>query len=282
MTLAPGPWTSTMTRISFYLTLTLYGISTVLYLACLVHNSPCKASLARKVLLGGFFVHCLAVIHRFIAAGHLPITNMHEALSFFALSIIGIYLYFDSRYQVSSLGSFVVPFALLVCLGAGIVPMDIRPLNPALKSAWIYSHTIMAFGAYAFFTISGAVALLYLIQSHFLKKKHLGQLFMKFPSLDTLDEIGYRCLAFGFPMLTAAIITGAIWASRAWGSYWSWDPKESWSLITWFIYAALLHGRLTTGWRGRRAALLTVFGFLVMLFTFIGVNLWLPGLHSYN
>lgn len=271
-----------MTQISFYLTLILYGVATLFYLACLLRKTPCRAIIAQRVLLAGFLVHCLAVIHRFIAVGHLPITNLHESLSFFALAIVGIYLYVEIRYRVSTLGSFIVPFALLITLGAGMVPMAIRPLNPALRSAWIYSHTLLAFGAYAFFTISGGVALLYLIQSHFLKKKQLGPLFLKLPSLDILDEIGYRCLAFGFPMLTVAIITGAIWASRAWGSYWSWDPKESWSLITWFIYAALLHGRLTTGWRGRRAALLTIFGFLVMLFTFIGVNLWLPGLHSYT
>ena len=271
-----------MTDISFYLTLALYGIATLAYLACLLRTSPCQAAIARRILIVGFLTHCLAVIHRFISAGHLPITNMHESLSFFALSIVGIYLYFEVRYKVSSLGSFVVPFSLLVILGAGLVPTTIKPLNPALQSAWIYSHTILAFGAYAFFTISCAVAGLFLIQSHFLKKKHLGPLFLKLPSLDTLDEIGYRCLAFGFPMLTVAIITGAIWASRAWGSYWSWDPKESWSLITWFIYAALLHGRLTTGWRGKRAAILTIIGFLIMLFTFIGVNLWLPGLHSYT
>ena len=271
-----------MTEISFYLTLALYGLATLAYLACLLRTSPCQTVIARRTLIIGFLTHCLAVIHRFIAAGHLPITNMHESLSFFALSIVGIYLYFERRYRVHTLGAFVVPFALLLCLGAGIVPMHIRPLNPALQSAWIYSHTILAFGAYAFFTIACAVAVLFLIQSHFLKKKHLGSLFMKLPSLDTLDEIGYRCLAFGFPMLTAAIITGAIWASRAWGNYWSWDPKESWSLITWLIYAALLHGRLTTGWRGKRAAILTIIGFLIMLFTFIGVNLWLPGLHSYT
>lgn len=271
-----------MTQISFYLTLLLYGVATLFYLACLLRQTPCRPVIAQRVLLVGFLAHCLAVIHRFIAVGHLPVTNMHEALSFFALAIVGIYLAVERRYQVSMLGSFIVPFALLVTLGAGMVPMTIRPLNPALQSAWIYSHTILAFGAYAFFTISGGVALLYLIQSHFLKKKQLGSLFLKLPPLDLLDEIGYRCLAFGFPMLTVAIITGAIWASRAWGSYWSWDPKESWSLITWFIYAALLHGRLTTGWRGRRAAWLTIFGFLVMLFTFIGVNLWLPGLHSYT
>ncbi len=271
-----------MTQISFYLTLALYGVATLLYLACLLKTTPCLATAAQRVLVGGFLMHCLAVIHRFIAAGYLPITNMHESLSFFALTIVGVYLFFESRYKVGILGSFIVPFALLISIGAGIVPMEIKPLNPALRSAWIYSHTIMAFGAYAFFTISGGVATIYLIQSHFLKKKQLGPLFVKLPSLDILDDIGYRCLAFGFPMLTIAIITGAIWASRAWGSYWSWDPKETWSLITWFIYAALLHGRLTTGWRGRRAAILTICGFLFMLFTFIGVNLWIPGLHSYT
>jgi cytochrome c-type biogenesis protein CcsB len=102
------------------------------------------------------------------------------------------------------------------------------------------------------------------------------------PPLDTLDDINYRCLTLGFPLLTIAIITGAIWAETAWGAYWSRDPKETWSLITWFVYAALLHGRLTTGWRGRRAAIFAVFGFFVLLFTFLGVNLLLEGLHSYK
>ena len=124
---------------------------------------------------------------------------------------------------------------------------------------------------------------MYLIQEHFLKRRRLGPLYQKLPSLDILDEINYRCLTFGFPLLTVAIITGAIWAETAWGTYWSWDPKETWSLITWFIYAALLHGRLTTGWRGRRAAVLSIIGFFVLLFTFLGVNL-LPSesKHSYE
>ena len=107
----------------------------------------------------------------------------------------------------------------------------------------------------------------------FKKKKRLGALYQKLPALDILDEINYRCLTLGFPLLTVAIITGAIWAETAWGTYWSWDPKETWSLITWFIYAALLHGRLTTGWRGRKAALLSIIGFFILLFTFLGVNL---------
>ncbi|OGU08733.1 MAG: c-type cytochrome biogenesis protein CcsB, partial [Geobacteraceae bacterium GWC2_58_44] len=132
------------------------------------------------------------------------------------------------------------------------------------------------------FAISFGVSIMYLIQSHFLKKRRLGPMFQKLPPLDMLDDISYRCLTFGFPLLTFAIISGAIWAETAWGTYWSWDPKETWSLITWFIYAALLHGRLTTGWRGRKAAMLSIFGFAVVLFTFLGVNLLLGGLHSYK
>lgn len=271
-----------MTQISFYLTLALYGAATMLYMACLLRSTPCMGAVARKVLIAGFFAHLLATLHRFIAAGHLPITNMHESLSFFGLALVGIYLAFELRYQVSTLGSFITPVVLLMMLGSSAFPDELKPLNPALQSAWIYSHTILAFVSYAMFTVSGGTAAMYLIQSHFLKKKHLGTLFQRLPSLDKLDEIGYRCLTFGFPMLTIAIITGAIWAAQAWGSYWSWDPKETWSLITWFIYAALLHGRLTTGWRGKRAAILSLAGFLIMLFTFIGVNLWIPGLHAYN
>ncbi len=270
-----------MTHISFYLTLALYGVTTLLYLACLLRSTPCMAGLARKLLVAGFLAHCLAVIHRAIAAGHLPITNMHESLSFFALSIVAAYLYFEFRFKVTSLGSFVLPLVLVLVLGSSVFPSELRPLNPALQSAWIYSHTLLAFGAYAFFTIAGGVASMYLLQSHFLKKKQLGTLFQKLPSLDTLDEIGYRCLTFGFPMLTVAIITGAIWAAQAWGSYWSWDPKETWSLITWFIYAAILHQRLTVGWRRRRAAIMAIVGFSAVLFTLWGVTYLLGGAHSY-
>ena len=121
---------------------------------------------------------------------------------------------------------------------------------------------------------------MYLLQEHYLKRKILGAMFHRLPSLDTLDDINYRCLAVGFPLLTAAIISGAIWAKAVWGEYWSWEPKQTWSLITWFVYAALLHGRLTTGWRGRRAAILAIAGFCVILFTYLGVNLLLPGHHG--
>jgi len=271
-----------MSQIFFILTLTLYGCSTLAYLLYLLRTTAGLGLWANRLVTAGFATHLLSTIHRFSASGHLPITNMHESLSFFGLVIVGAYLLIERRYKVTILGPFVIPVALMLVLTSSAFPMAIRELNPALKSNWLWIHTIMAFISYAMFTIAFGTAVVYLIQQYFLKKKRLGIMFQKLPSLNTLDDISYRCLTIGFPLLTVAIITGAIWAEKAWGTYWSWDPKETWSLITWFIFAALLHSRLTTGWRGKRASLLTIAGFLIMLFTFIGVNVWLPGLHSYK
>ena len=122
---------------------------------------------------------------------------------------------------------------------------------------------------------------MYLIQERQLKAKKIGAITQRLPSLNVLDDLSYQSLTYGFPLLTLGIITGAIWAEYAWGRYWNWDPKETWSLITWLLYAALLHQRLTVGWRGRKAAIMAIVGFLAVLFTFLGVNLILPGLHTY-
>jgi cytochrome c-type biogenesis protein CcsB len=271
-----------MSQIFFSLTIALYGCSSVAYLLYLLRTTDGLGLWAKRLVMAGFMAHLLSTIHRFSSSGHLPITNMHESLSFFGLVIVGAYILIERKYKVTILGPFVIPVALMLVITSSAFPMAIRELNPALKSNWLWIHTIMAFISYAMFTIAFGTAVVYLIQQYFLKKKKLGALFHKLPSLNTLDDISYRCLTIGFPLLTVAIITGAIWAEKAWGTYWSWDPKETWSLITWLIFAALLHSRLTTGWRGRRASLLTIAGFLIMLFTFIGVNLWLPGLHSYK
>lgn len=271
-----------MNTLLFATTLTLYFAATVAYLAFLVKPREALGQAARWILTAGFAVHCIYTADRYFEAGHTPITNLHESLSFFGLSVVGIYLAFERKYRIFILGSFVTPLALLIQLASTGFPSAIVPLNPALKSKWLVVHTTLAFLSYAAFAVAFGAAIMYLIQQRFLKKKRLGALYQKLPSLDVLDEINYRCLTFGFPLLTFAIISGAIWAETAWGTYWSWDPKETWSLITWFVYAALLHGRLTTGWRGKKAAILAIVGFFVLLFTFLGVNLFLPGLHSYK
>uniref|UniRef100_C6DYY6 Heme exporter protein C n=1 Tax=Geobacter sp. (strain M21) TaxID=443144 RepID=C6DYY6_GEOSM len=271
-----------MNALLFNSTLVIYAVVTVIYLAYLVKPTKALGQSGFWLTVAGFVVHLGFTLNRFLEAGHTPITNLHESLSFFSMATVGIFILFERRYKVSILGSFVMPLALLILAISASFSAVIPPLNPALKSKWLAIHTIMAFLGYAAFAISFGVSVMYLIQSHFLKKRRLGPMFQKLPPLDMLDDISYRCLTFGFPLLTFAIISGAIWAETAWGTYWSWDPKETWSLITWFIYAALLHGRLTTGWRGRKAAMLSIFGFCIMLFTFLGVNLLLSGLHSYK
>ena len=271
-----------MNALLFYLTLGVYLGATVAYLIYLLKPSRQLGTTARWLLTGGFAIHILFTLHRYLEGGHTPITNTHEALSFFSLAIVGVFLIVERRFKIFSLGSFVTPVAFILLAVSSLFPTAIAPLNPALKSNWLVVHTIVAFLGYAAFVVAFGASVMYLIQERFLKKKKLGGLFQRLPSLDTLDEINYRCLTFGFPLLTVAIISGAIWAETAWGTYWSWDPKETWSLITWFIYAALLHGRLTTGWRGKKAAIMAIVGFFFMLFTFLGVNLFMTGLHSYK
>lgn len=260
----------------------LYSAATVFYLVSLLRSGARTGRVAGWTFAAGFAVHLLLTVARYLEAGYTPITTMHESLSFFSLAIVGVFLAFSRKYRVAILGSFVSPLALVFMLASASFPSMIAPLNPALRSGWLGIHTIVAFCGYAAFTVAFCAGVMYLLQDRYLKKKKLGALYRRLPSLDTLDEINYRCLTIGFPLLTVAIISGAIWADSAWGAYWSWDPKETWSLITWFIYAALLHGRFTTGWRGRKAAILAIVGFCVLLFTFIGVNLWLPGLHRYR
>lgn len=272
-----------MNALLFYTTLGLYAGATVAYLVYLVKPQQALGRAAQWLISCGFLLHCTFTVVRYFQAGHTPITNLHESLSFFSLTVVGVFIAFERKYHVSILGSFVTPLALLLMITSSIYPSAIPLLPPALKSGWLLVHSSLAFISYATFAVAFGAAIMYLIQERFLKKKRLGALYQKLPSLDVLDEINYRCLSFGFPLLTVAIITGAIWAETAWGTYWSWDPKETWSLITWFIYAALLHGRLTTGWRGKRAAVLSIIGFFVLLFTFLGVNL-LPGesQHTYQ
>jgi cytochrome c-type biogenesis protein CcsB len=269
-----------MNTVLFAIVLVMYGAATLLYLGYFVRPLERLGRAARWVLAAGFGCHCLFTIYRYLASGHTPITNPHESLSFFSLAVVGVFLVFQWRYRAVILGSFVMPVALLILLASASFPSAITPLNPVLKSGWLAIHAVGAFAAYAAFAVAFCTGVMYLLQEHYLKKKILGVLFHRLPSLDTLDDINYRCLTIGFPLLTIAIISGAVWAQSVWGAFWSWNPKQTWSLITWIVYAVLLHGRLTTGWRGRRAAILAIVGFCVLLFTFLGVNLLLPGHHG--
>lgn len=261
-----------MTHMFFILTAVLYGCASAAYLACLLRTSALLTRWASRILIAGFTSHLLSTIHLASKIKYLPLTSMQESLSFFSLAIVGGFVFFERRYKVTTLGSFVVPVALMMLIASGSLHGGERQLHPILQSNWFWFHALLAFVSYAAFTIAAGIAVMYLIQRYFLKTKHFGALFQRLPTLETMDAISYRCLTVGFPLLTAAIISGAIWSEQAMGSYWIWDPKQTWSLIIWFIYAALLHGRLTIGWRGKRAAILSIIGFIAVLFSFFAMK----------
>jgi cytochrome c-type biogenesis protein CcsB len=270
-----------MSVLLFELSLTFYFAATIVSVVELFKGTKTTSNFILVFAVGGFALHTATIIARYVVAGHLPITSLHEASSFFAWCIVLIFFFLEYRYRVDLLGPFTMPVVFVLMLSSSILPREIKPLSPVLQSYWLGIHTFLAFLGDAAFATAFGVGIMYLIQEHHLKTKRLGGLFQRLPNLQILDEINYKLITLGFPLLTLAIITGALWAESAWGSYWRWDPKEVWSLITWFIYALVLHARLTAGWRGRKAAMLSIVGFISVIFTFFGVNLLLKGLHAF-
>jgi len=211
-----------------------------------------------------------------------PLTNGFEFILCFCWGIMVVFLYAEFRHKLKALGSFVMPIPVLLLAVAvlGLGPEDriASAIPPALKSQWLTVHVATAIFAYGAFAVAFGLGIMYLIKE---KRPASTGWIRHLPEPSALDELAYKAIGFGFPMLTLCIVTGAIWANYAWGTYWSWDPKETWSLITWIIYAGYLHARLMYGWKGKRAAWLAIIGFAAVLFTFFGVNYFLPGMHSY-
>ena len=256
-----------------------------LYITTWIYKKPIIGKLATIVTYIGFLAHTFAIILRWVESyqqgiGHAPLSNMYESLVFFSWSIILIYLVIEHRYKNKSIGGFVGPLAFLALAYASLDPdKAIQPLIPALKSNWLIAHVITCFLGYAAFGVSFGIAIMYLMKARDTEGK--SGFLNQFPPIKVLDRLVYQTIMLGFLFLTMGIITGAVWANSAWGSYWSWDPKETWSLITWFIYATVIHSRMVRGWSGKRIAWLSIIGFLAVLFTYFGVNFILAGLHSY-
>jgi len=213
------------------------------------------------------------LVFRTIATGHGPFANMYEFSVAFAWGILGAYYWFERSYHQRILGLLALPIALAMMLYAATIPARIEPLVPALQNNLLLTvHVAVAIIAYGSFSIAFGAAILFLIQP---AGGRWG-----LPKPIVLDEIGYKAVVIGFPFLAATLVLGALWADVAWGSYWSWDPKETASLVTWLIYATYLHARVVRGWTGRRAAYLLLIGFAATLFTYFG-NYFFGGLHSY-
>ncbi len=267
--------------ILFELALTFYFAATIISITELFKSSKVTTKFIIVLAAVGFVLHTLNIIYRYNAGGYIPITNPHEATSFFTWCIVLIFFILEFRYKINLLSSFIMPIVFLLMIVSSMMPREIKPLSPVLQSYWLGIHTFFAFLGNAAFAMSFGIGFMYLVQEHYVKSKRLGGLFERLPSLQALDEMNYRLITFGFPLFTLAIITGTLWAETAWGRYWNWDPREVWSLITWFIYAIVLHARLVAGWRGKRAAILSIVGFLTILIAFFGIKLLKRGLHVF-
>ncbi len=264
-----------------------YLLASALYMATFIFKTPKVGVVGTITTLVTFIIQTAGIGLRWYESyqmniGHAPLTNMYESLVFFSWSIVIFYLVLELKIKNRLIGTFAIPFAFLSMAYASFgsnINDQIKPLIPALQSNWLIAHVVACFIGYAAFAVACGLGIMYLCKA---AAKDKDGLMATLPDLKIIDDINHKTMIFGFLWLSAGIITGAIWANSAWGTYWSWDPKETWSLITWFIYAATLHARLTRGWQGKRIAWLAIIGFLAVLFTYYGVNFLLSGLHSYG
>lgn len=226
--------------------------------------------------------HLAGVVLRGVAAERFPWGNMYEFVTSALAAAALFYLFLVWRLRWRWLG---LPVTLLLAVGQGLAVtvfyVDVAPLVPALHSVWFVVHIVAAVITAAAFNLAAIAAILYLIKTRAIAKGRDRGYLARVPDPARLDAFSYRVTAFAFPVWTFVIAAGAIWADYAWGRFWGWDPKETWSLVTWVVYAAYLHARATAGWRGRRAAWLSILGVVAFWFNFIGVNLLMSGLHSY-
>jgi cytochrome c-type biogenesis protein CcsB len=240
-----------------------------------------RSAVALTVL--GFGLQLAAVLTRGLAAQRVPWGNMYEFSSVAALLVTGVFLVMLTRQDVRFAGLFVLaPVVLTLGLAVTVLYTDAAALVPALNSYWLVIHVSVMVLSFAILTVGAVLAALYLWRQRDERRGSLGPLSRRLPDAAALDRVTYRVHAFAFPLFTFAVIAGAIWAENAWGRYWGWDPKETWSFITWVVYAAYLHARATGGWRGRRAAVIALVGYAAFLFNYFGVNIFFSGLHSYG
>ena len=277
--------------ILFLITLAAYFVTMLLYFLYVAVKKPALSKLAVRVQIFTLLVHTAAIVLRGIQMGQLPMANLYEFSTAFAWALALVSLIFILKFNFPVLGAFSSPVTLLLAVYAGVQKLNelkiieangvdsIRNLMPALRSSWLGIHVSTVIVAYGAFGVSFVLSIIFLLRD---KMKENGFWDTHIPQKEKLDTISYRCVSLGMMFLTVTIFIGGIWAENAWGSYWSWDPKETWALVTWVIYLVYLHLRIRRGWNGKAAAIFGVVGFICVLFTYIGVNTLLPGLHSYK
>ncbi|MGZ4146261.1 MAG: c-type cytochrome biogenesis protein CcsB [Actinomycetota bacterium] len=302
---------------AFNVALGAYIVAAVAYFFHLAFRRTPAWALGITAASVGVSAHVVSIVSRGIAADRVPWGNMYEYSSLLSLLVVlGYLVVVEGIYKVRTLGGFPLTFAILtMAVAVAFLYVGPAPLVPALNSYWIKIHVVAAISGSSLFALGCVITILYLVKERAERRDapplkpimggstelddEVAPYFERgadepaaipapparrgiLPSAEVLDRIAYRTIAFAFPIWTFAVIAGAIWAEQAWGRYWGWDPKETWSFITWVIFAGYLHARATSGWKGRRAAVIAMVGFVSLLITYYAVNLWIVGLHSYK
>ena len=260
-----------MAAVCFMVTMVLYFVATVSFLAYLLRRSEALSKVSLAITAAGFVSHTIALVIRMVDVSSSAPPSFSEALSFFSWMIILVFVVVEFRHQIHVLGSFMVPLALVSLVSAAALPETVPTLQPVFKTLWF--HVTLSMLGSVGFTVAFVAGVMYLIQDRLLKSKQFNVLYSKLPALDFLDHLNQQSIVLGFPLLTLGIVTGAISAQFARGSYVSWNPEQTWALVTWVFYFVVLLGRLTVGWRAKRAAYLTVIGFACVILTLVGVVL---------
>jgi cytochrome c-type biogenesis protein CcsB len=265
----------------------LFGLSTVFHWGGLLSRSDFGGAVGSRLCWAAILMGFIGLMVRWYESyllgpdiGHIPVSNLYEVFVLFCLITALFTVFYEEKYETRQVSAFIL---LVISAAVGFLlwymtsrdAHEIQPLVPALQSWWMKIHVPANFIGYGTFALAAMVGVAYLLKS----KSVLAD---RLPSLEVLDDIMYKAIAVGFAFFTIATILGALWAAEAWGGYWSWDPKETWALIVWLNYAAWLHMRLMKGLRGQVAAWWAIGGLLVTSFAFLGVNMFLSGLHSYG
>jgi cytochrome c-type biogenesis protein CcsB len=260
----------------------LYAIGTVGYLIYIFRTESAIYRIAYGFLAAGFLSHTFGLLLLVAHIRQMPVTTLSQTFSLFSWAIVGSYLAFQLKFNIRILGTFVSPLAVVFMLLASAIPSQIIPASQLFKSLWLTTHVATMFLGNAIFALAFCAGIMYLLQERQIKTKSFGILYRRLPSLEVLDSLNYACVTFGFPLITVGLISGFVYAGAVWRSYWHWEPKQILSVVTWLIYAVLLHERLAVGWRGRRAAIMAIIGFSAILVTFVGTSIVLKGHHSFR
>ncbi len=270
-----------MDIIIFKCALVVYLISTVAYIASLVVRRVGVARAATWVLAGAFGFHTAYIIIRWVHSGYSPVVNSFEALSFIAWAVSGVYLAFQARTRTRVLGAFVAPLALLLSIASSAGVIGAVHIHDTLKASWVTIHVVCSLVGGAFFALACCSSIMYLVQDNLIRKRRIDSLNRFLPPLRDLDRINHISAVWGFLLLTLGIIAGAVWARTVWGSHLQSDPKQIATLVSWIMCALLVHQRLAIGWKGKRAALLSIGAFVILLFAFVGVNMFFVTVHTF-